>query len=217
MGSRCREPRRAAERRSMTAVTVRLEPLDPARHGDDLFACGRRPGGRRTVGDLATARFRTEPLLRAGSPKRPPARIRCSSPRSTRRAAGPGGGSPSWRIEPRNGVIEVGHILFGPRLAATRAATEAIYLLARVYVFDDLGYRRFEWKCNNRNEPSNAPRCATASPSKACFASIWWSRARIATRPGSRSSTMSGRRAGRRSNAGWRRTISTTLAGSARA
>ena len=43
------------------------------------------------------------------------------------------------RIDAANGVIEVGHILFGPRLARTRAATEAIYLLAR-HVFDDLGY-----------------------------------------------------------------------------
>jgi hypothetical protein len=50
-------------------------------------------------------------------------------------------------------VIEVGHILFGPRLARTRGATEAIYLLAR-HVFDDLGYRHFEWKCDGRNEPS---------------------------------------------------------------
>jgi hypothetical protein len=50
-------------------------------------------------------------------------------------------------------VIETGSILFGPALARTRGATEAIYLLAR-HVFDDLGYRRFEWKCNDRNEPS---------------------------------------------------------------
>jgi RimJ/RimL family protein N-acetyltransferase len=57
------------------------------------------------------------------------------------------------RIDAANGVIETGHILFGPRLAGSRAATEAIYLLAR-HVFDDLGYRRFEWKCDDRNEPS---------------------------------------------------------------
>ena len=57
------------------------------------------------------------------------------------------------RIEPAHGVIETGHILFGPRLARTPAATEAIYLQAR-HAFDDLGYRRFEWKCNDANEPS---------------------------------------------------------------
>jgi len=57
------------------------------------------------------------------------------------------------RIDPANGVIEIGHILFGPRLARTRAATEAVFLLTR-HIFDDLGYRRFEWKCDDRNEPS---------------------------------------------------------------
>ena len=59
------------------------------------------------------------------------------------------------RIVPEHGVIEVGGIYWGPRLARTRAATEALFLHAR-YVFEDLGYRRFEWKCNDRNEPSKA-------------------------------------------------------------
>jgi len=59
------------------------------------------------------------------------------------------------RITPEHGVIEIGHILWGPAIARTRAATEALYLAAR-HVFDDLGYRRFEWKCNSLNEPSKA-------------------------------------------------------------
>jgi len=59
------------------------------------------------------------------------------------------------RITPEHGVIEIGNILWGPAIARRRAATEALYLAAR-YVFDDLGYRRFEWKCNNLNEPSKA-------------------------------------------------------------
>lgn len=57
------------------------------------------------------------------------------------------------RIEPAHGVVEVGNILFAPALQRTRAATEAMYLMAR-HVFDDLGYRRYEWKCNAENEPS---------------------------------------------------------------
>lgn len=57
------------------------------------------------------------------------------------------------RITPEFGVIEIGHIWFGAPLQRTSAATEAIYLLAR-RVFDDLGYRRLEWKCNSLNEPS---------------------------------------------------------------
>jgi RimJ/RimL family protein N-acetyltransferase len=59
------------------------------------------------------------------------------------------------RITPEHGVIEIGHILWGPAIARTRAATEALYLAAR-HVFEDLGYRRFEWKCNDLNEPSKA-------------------------------------------------------------
>ena len=57
------------------------------------------------------------------------------------------------RIDPANGVIEIGHVYWGPHMARTRGATEAQFLFAR-HVFDDLGYRRYEWKCNNRNEPS---------------------------------------------------------------
>ncbi len=57
------------------------------------------------------------------------------------------------RINPEQGVIEIGHILWGPAISRSRVATEALYLAAR-HVFEDLGYRRFEWTCNNLNEPS---------------------------------------------------------------
>ncbi|MBI1942530.1 MAG: GNAT family N-acetyltransferase [Betaproteobacteria bacterium] len=59
------------------------------------------------------------------------------------------------RIVPEHGVIEIGHILWGLAIARTRVATEALYLAAK-YVFEDLGYRRFEWKCNDLNEASRA-------------------------------------------------------------
>jgi RimJ/RimL family protein N-acetyltransferase len=59
------------------------------------------------------------------------------------------------RIVPEHGVIEIGNILWGPAIARTRIATEALYLAAK-YVFDELGYRRFEWKCNDRNQASKA-------------------------------------------------------------
>lgn len=58
------------------------------------------------------------------------------------------------RIDPEAGSIEVGYIVFGRSLQRTRAATDAIFLLA-VRAFD-LGYRRFEWKCNGLNAPSRA-------------------------------------------------------------
>src|SRR5438132_1297994 len=57
------------------------------------------------------------------------------------------------RVEQGHGVIEVGHIWYSPALQRTQLATEAMYVMAR-HVFDDLGYRRYEWKCNALNEPS---------------------------------------------------------------
>jgi RimJ/RimL family protein N-acetyltransferase len=57
------------------------------------------------------------------------------------------------RIEPLHRCIEVGNILYTPRLQQTAGATEAMYLMAR-HVFEDLAFRRYEWKCNALNEPS---------------------------------------------------------------
>ena len=57
------------------------------------------------------------------------------------------------RIDPAHGVIEVGNINFSPALSQTRAATEAMFLLMS-RAFDELGYRRYEWKCDALNEPS---------------------------------------------------------------
>lgn len=72
-----------------------------------------------------------------------------------REAAGgrPLGVASFMRIDPPNGVIEVGHINFSRRLQRTPAATEAIFLMA-ARAFDELGYRRFEWKCDALNAPS---------------------------------------------------------------
>jgi RimJ/RimL family protein N-acetyltransferase len=58
------------------------------------------------------------------------------------------------RIKPAHRCIEVGGILFSPSLQRTPGATEAMYLMAR-HVFEDLGYRRYEWKCNALNAPSH--------------------------------------------------------------
>lgn len=58
-------------------------------------------------------------------------------------------------INPSVGVVEVGHINYAPQLQKTCAATEAMFLMMR-RVFDGLGYRRYEWKCNSLNAPSRA-------------------------------------------------------------
>ena len=57
------------------------------------------------------------------------------------------------RVQPDAGSIEVGHIHLSPALQQTRASTEAQFMLMS-YVFDDLGYRRYEWKCDALNAPS---------------------------------------------------------------
>jgi RimJ/RimL family protein N-acetyltransferase len=59
------------------------------------------------------------------------------------------------RMDPVNGVIEVGSIAFAPRMQRTRVGTDAMYQLMRV-AFDDLGYRRYEWKCDSLNASSRA-------------------------------------------------------------
>lgn len=71
---------------------------------------------------------------------------------------GRGAGTPQgifsfMRIEPAHGQVELAGVLYSRALQRTRAATEAVHLAMR-YAFDDLGYRRFEWKCDALNEPS---------------------------------------------------------------
>lgn len=59
------------------------------------------------------------------------------------------------RLDEKNGVIEVGAVAHGPAMQRSTMATEVHYLMAR-HIFDDLGYRRYEWKLNNENEKSHA-------------------------------------------------------------
>ena len=57
------------------------------------------------------------------------------------------------RLDHTAGSVEVGAIAYAAELQRTTAATEAMYLMMR-HAFDDLGYRRYEWKCDSLNEPS---------------------------------------------------------------
>ena len=145
----CEGPRRVI----LDGDFARLEPLDPVRHGEDLYRAGSGPGADRLwryLGDRPFAdRISLEPWLSRSAASEDPLfftvvdkAFHCA-----------GGRLALMRIDPPHGVIEIGNILFGPDIAGTRVATEAIYLLAR-HVFDDLGYRRLEWKCNDLNEPS---------------------------------------------------------------
>lgn len=59
------------------------------------------------------------------------------------------------RIDTANGVIEIGHVVYSPRMQRTPLSTEVMDLLLN-YVFEELGYRRVEWKCDSLNGPSRA-------------------------------------------------------------
>ena len=134
----------------MEGLHARLEPLAPA-HAVDLFEAQRDDGERhRYLPDHATDdphAFAAMVAERAASED--PLWFAVIDRRS-RRAEGR---QSFLRIDQANGVVEIGHILWGPAIARTPVATEAFFLAAR-HVFDDLGYRRFEWKCNDRNEAS---------------------------------------------------------------
>ncbi len=131
--------------------TVTLEPLDAARHAADLWKSVRGHDDLWT--GLFDGPYGSEATLSEAIARKQ------SSPEAVFLAIVPAGSGTAagWasylRMEPAHGVIEVGNILLSPALQRTTAATEAMYLMAR-HVFEDLGYRRFEWKCNALNTPS---------------------------------------------------------------
>jgi RimJ/RimL family protein N-acetyltransferase len=145
------KPARRPERAPLEGETVRLEPLDPGRHAGDLFAASE--GAPELWDYLAYGPFPSQSVFTDWLKER----AASDDPlfyAVVDRASGTAGGMASlMRIKPEHGVIETGHIWFAPVLQRTRQATEAIYLLAR-HSFDDLGYRRFEWKCDSLNQPS---------------------------------------------------------------
>jgi RimJ/RimL family protein N-acetyltransferase len=133
---------------------VRLEPIDQ-KHAADLYEVSTMPGGveryrwlfSNAPGSLAEMEARIEKARTETDP---------SYVAVIDKASGKAVGQQGWmRIRPEHGSIEIGGIYWGLPMARTPLATEALFLFAR-HAFDDLGYRRFEWKCNDRNEPSKA-------------------------------------------------------------
>ena len=141
------------ERVVMEGRYARLEPLDPSRHGADLLASAQAPGAddrfRYLFEDAPSDAASFTPWLEKASAGIDPLFFAVID-KATGRAEGR---QALMRIDPVHGVIEIGSILWGPAIARSRIATEALYLFA-AYAFDTLGYRRFEWKCNDLNEPS---------------------------------------------------------------
>ena len=148
--ARPRPPRTAMEGRF-----CRLEAIDPGRHAADLFAANGDDRDGRNWTYLPYGPFTRwddyrgwmeqfccgdDPLYHAILKRRSGRAVGVAS---------------LMRIDPASGVIEVGGINYSPRLQRTPAATEAMYLMMR-RVFDELGYRRYEWKCDALNAPSRA-------------------------------------------------------------
>jgi RimJ/RimL family protein N-acetyltransferase len=130
-----------------------LEPLDPGHHGPELWAGASATGADQRYRYLfddppATLAEHMAWVNRAAATDDP--LFLAVIDRATGRAEGR---QALMRIDSAHGVIEIGNILWGPAIAGTRVATEALYLTAR-HVFADLGYRRLEWKCHNDNTPS---------------------------------------------------------------
>ena len=128
-----------------------LEPLNAERHGEALWAAAN--GHDEVWTWLFDGPYASEgDFLRAAEEKQKStaAVFLAIVPLASGRAEG---WASFMRAEPAHGVIEVGNILLTPALQRTTAATEAMYLMAR-HVFEALGYRRYEWKCNAENLPS---------------------------------------------------------------
>ncbi|HYG84673.1 MAG TPA: GNAT family protein [Azospirillum sp.] len=148
-------PRPRPPRTPMEGRWCRVEPLDPARHADDLFAANAEDREGRNWTYLGVGPFAEPEAYRAWLASMADSEdplFHAIVERETGRAVGV---AAFLRIDPANGVIEVGHINFAPRLQNTRAATEAMFLMMR-RAFDELGYRRYEWKCDSLNAPSRA-------------------------------------------------------------
>lgn len=144
-------PARPPAREPLDGETVRLQPLDPARHGDELFAA--TSGADSTWDYLAYGPFRSRDAFMHWLEERAPLDDPLTFAIIDLQSRAARGLTSLMRIDAPNGVIEVGHIWLSPALQRTRQATDALYVQAR-YVFEELGYRRFEWKCDALNEPS---------------------------------------------------------------
>jgi len=142
-----RPPRRVLEGR-----WCRVEPLDIERHASDLFAANSLDREGRMWTYLSYGPYATLADYREWLAPRPASEdpmFFAFVDAATGRATGLGS---YLRIEPESGSVEVGHLQFSPLLQRTPAATEAMYLMMRNAF--ELGYRRYEWKCDALNAAS---------------------------------------------------------------
>jgi RimJ/RimL family protein N-acetyltransferase len=132
----------------------RLEPLDQKRHAAQLFEANSRDSDGRMWTYLPYGPFASLADYRAWvdsvAAEDDPLFFAIVDAASGRAA----GVASYLRIDPPAGAIEVGHIAYSPQLQRTRAATETMYLMMRLAF--ELGYRRYEWKCDALNAGSRA-------------------------------------------------------------
>ena len=141
-------------REAIAGRLCRLEPLDPARHADDLYRAYALDADARHWTYLPYGPFADigayREWMHATCLGDDPLFFAVVDPETGRPL-----GVASWlRIDPANGAIEVGHLRFSSLLQRRPAATEAMYLMMRRAF--ELGYRRYEWKCDALNAPSRA-------------------------------------------------------------
>jgi RimJ/RimL family protein N-acetyltransferase len=130
-----------------------LEKLDAERHSTDLYAANcEAPDGRdwtySPAGPFSNFAQYADYLSKESAKSDPLHHAIVDN-----LTGKPVGTAALMRIDPVNGVIEIGHLVYSPRLKRTRAGTEAMYLFMR-RALDELGYRRYEWKCDSLNAPS---------------------------------------------------------------
>ncbi|QIL72986.1 GNAT family N-acetyltransferase [Diaphorobacter sp. HDW4B] len=136
---------------TLKGLFCQLEPIDASKHAAELFAAYRTAPQGWTY--MVAGPFEREEDYRAyaetiakSTDPRHYAVIDLKSGKAV-------GTLSLMRIDPNSGVIEVGNVMFSPLLQQTPISTEAQYLLM-AYAFDQLGYRRYEWKCDALNAPS---------------------------------------------------------------
>jgi RimJ/RimL family protein N-acetyltransferase len=147
------KPALRPERTTLSGRFVRVVPLDAERHDDDLLASMGGPEHAHLWTYMFDGPFEDRAAFAEALKKRQAANdplffaiVDAQSDRAT-------GIASYMRIELAHRVVEVGGIVFSPALQRKPGATEAMYLMAR-HVFEDLGYRRYEWKCDALNAPS---------------------------------------------------------------
>lgn len=152
---------------------IRLEKLDPARHGDELWEALQGPAADPALWDYLpygpfAERAAFDHWLEGHAAGCDPLCYTVID-----RLGGQAQGILSlMSIVPQHGRIEIGHVAFGAAMQRTPKGTEAVYLLGKLAF--ELGNRRLEWKCNNANARSSARRSGLVLSMKGYSASTWW-------------------------------------------